>query len=161
MTRVETNSLRQQCRFWQWPVVWSLAALTLGLGYYGFAHHADAAKQTPFDYFHQTLQLFILQVNLSGPLDWQLQVARFMAPAIAAYTATQALLTIFREQFEQLKLRFFIRRHVVVAGLGRTGFKVAMDYLARGKQVVIIEKESENDWIRSCEDRGAIVLIGD
>ncbi len=118
-------------RFAQWPVVWSLAFLAFALGVVGFAHLPRDVPMTWEDDVYNTLQLFVLGVSFEGALNWQLEAARFLVPGVMAYTATQALIVLFQEQLRLMWLRFIVRRHVVVCGLGRMGYKVA----ARVRQV--------------------------
>jgi hypothetical protein len=160
MPKASTNHILQHWRFIQWPFVWSLAFLAFALGVVGFAHLPREVPMSWEDDVYNTLQLFVLNVSFTTDLNWQLEVARFLAPGVMAYTATQALFVLFREQLMLLRLRF-ARGHVVVCGLGRAGFKVAMDCRRHGERVVIIEEESENDWIGMARQRGATVLIGD
>lgn len=160
MPVTKTNFIRRRWRFIQWPLVWSLAFLAFVLGVVGFAHLPREIPMSWEDDVYNTLQLFVLNVSFTTDLNWQLEVARFLAPGVMAYTATQALFVLFREQLMLLRLRF-ARGHVVVCGLGRAGFKVAMDCRRHGERVVIIEEESENDWIGMARQRGATVLIGD
>ncbi len=154
-----TPTLRQHWRFWQWPVVWSLVVLAVVLGCVGFARWPQTARQPWFDHLYLTLQLFVLGGNAHGAMPLPLQIARFLAPAIAAYTAAQALFALFHEQLAQLKLRF-TRGHVVVCGLGRTGFKVVEGFVHRGQTVVVLEQDAENDFLHACDDLGVRVLIG-
>lgn len=160
MTEVETSLNRQRWRLIQWPLMWTLALVSFVLGLVGFAVLPKETLVSPGDLIYNTLQLFVLNGVFSGPVNWQLEIARFLAPGVMAYTATQALILLFREQLTLLRLRF-TRGHVVVCGLGRTGFKVTADCRRRGEQVVIIEEDDENDWISRSEDLGATVLIGD
>ncbi|MBX7211546.1 MAG: NAD-binding protein [Verrucomicrobiaceae bacterium] len=150
----------ERWRFLQWPFVWSLAVLAFLLGLAGYARLPHDTPETLLDHLYSTLQLFVLNATFAGPLNWQLEIARFLAPAVMAYTAAQALIVLFREQFTLLRLRF-TRGHVVVCGLGRKGFKVASDFRRRGEAVVIIEEDDENDWIPMCKEIGATVLVGD
>ena len=47
-----------------------------------------------------------MTIGFTTELNWQLEVARFLAPGVMAYTATQALIVLFREQLSLLRLRF-------------------------------------------------------
>lgn len=160
MPEAQPNLILRRWRFIQWPFIWSLAGIAFLLGLSGFRHLPTATPMSCTDIFYSTLQLFVLNGSTSTPLNWQLEVARFLAPGVMAYTATQALFVLFREQLSLLKLRF-TSGHVVVCGLGRTGYKVAADFRRRGDTVVIIEEDEENDWISMSKDLGATVLIGD
>jgi hypothetical protein len=148
----------------EWPVVGTLAVVSMVLGYLGYA--AQFAVLSPglysaLDILYLDLQLFVLQMaSLDPPLHPALNVARFLAPAVAGYTALQALGALFAEQTQSLRLRG-LRHHVVIGGLGRKSLILAQGFLERGQTVVIIEQDDENDLVRQARDLGAIVLIGD
>lgn len=151
-TRAVVASLR-------WPLVAGLAAFATGAGYVGLSEvFPDRSR---LDILYMTLQLFTLESGaVPGPVPGPLQWARFLAPAVAAYTAIQALLVLFAEQIERLKMRW-LRNHVVVCGLGRKGLTLASSLRRSGERVVVIEMNAESDRIRPCRAEGALVLIGD
>lgn len=157
---------RRLLRFWQeyqWFVVGGVWLAAGVLGYIGFARHFAALGQprSPGDLLYLTLQLFVLESGaVVGPVGWELEVARFLAPAVAAYTAVQALVLLFYEQFQLLRVRF-IRDHVVICGLGRKGLLLARGFREGGERVVIIELDENNSLIDQCRELGATVLIGD
>ena len=148
----------------EWPVVGLLAGASMVLGYVGYA--AQFAALSPglysaLDILYLDLQLFVLQLaSVDPPLHPALNIARFLAPAVAGYTALQALGALFAEQTQSLRLRT-LRGHVVIGGLGRKSLILTEGFLERGQTVVIIEQDDENDLVRQCRDLGAIVLIGD
>jgi hypothetical protein len=140
-------------------VVW---LLTLYWGYGGFARHFAALGEvrSSLDLFYLTLQLFPLQSGaVAPPLNWELEVARLLAPAIVAYTAVRALATLFYEQLQSLRLRF-LHDHVVVCGLGRMGLLLSRGFVVRGEHLVVIERDDANDYIGPCREQGATVLVG-
>jgi hypothetical protein len=97
----------------------------------------------------------------NGPLaSWQLEVARFLAPAVAAYAAVAAFVAIFRDQLRMFRLSFS-RQHVVICGLGRKGLALACDFKRRGDRVVVIERDEANKAIATCRELGIITLIAD
>ncbi|MFH1098761.1 MAG: NAD(P)-binding protein [Candidatus Uhrbacteria bacterium] len=57
--------------------------------------------------------------------------------------------------------RYVIRDHVIVCGLGRAGFHIAMELLRRNEKVVVIELNDENRFLHIVRAAGAKVLIGD
>ena len=133
------------------------------LGYVGFAQYLAGLGQTrsPGDLLYRTIQLFVLESGaVEGPPGWELELARFLAPAVAAYTAVQALALLFYERFQLLRLRF-ARGHVVICGLGYKGLVLARGFRERGDRVVVIDRDEENDLIDQCHKLGATVLIGD
>ncbi len=136
--------------------------MTLCLGYVGFAKHFAAVGQvrSSLDLLYLTLQLFPLQSGaVPPPISWELEVARLLAPAVAAYTAVQALAVIFYEQVQSLLLRV-IHDHVVICGLGRMGLLLARGFLQRGNRVAVIEQDEGNDFIALCREEGVNVVLG-
>jgi len=141
----------------------ALGLVALALGCVGFARSATAlgGEVSLWDLVYLSLQLFALQSGaLPGPVSWELNVARFLAPAVASYTLVQALAAIFSEQMELLHLSF-LRDHVVICGLGRKGLCLAQGFRNQNEAVVVIERDPENPLLGACRDAGAIVLSGD
>jgi hypothetical protein len=133
------------------------------MGYIGWARHAAATGQqrSPLDLFYLALQLFTLESGSAfGPKTWELEIARLLAPAVAAYTAVQALAILFVRELQAFQLRF-ARGHVIICGLSRKGFLLARAFHGRGDRVVVIEQDEENDFVRPCDRRGITVLTGD
>lgn len=154
--------LRPLWQEYQWPVVAGLALLSLGLGYVGFEKYfiANGQPRPGLDILYLSLQLFVLESgSVPGPMPWELELARLLAPAAAMYTAIQALAVVFRRQIELFRVRF-LSGHAVICGLGRKGFLLTFRFLERGRRVVVIEEDEENSMIESCREAGAIVLIG-
>ena len=153
-------------RFWkhiQWPLVGLLTVVALVLGFVGFGSFFAALGEprSQFDVLYLTLQLFVLESgSVWGPVPWELQVARLLAPAVAGYAAVGALAILFREEFGRFRVRFF-RGHVVICALGRKGLLLAKSLRKRGNRVVIVEEDAENDRIETAREYGAVVLIGD
>jgi hypothetical protein len=149
----------------QWPLIWILALTALGLGWIGFEAHPpkppDGHSWSHFDKLYMSFQLFVLEsgVTPGTPHPWTLEVARWLAPAVTVYTATKALIALFRDQLTALRLVFY-RRHVVVSGLGRKGYLLCRSFRKRGDRVVVVESDDGNDLIDGCRQEGAVVLIG-
>lgn len=155
-------NVKQWLRDYKWELIGAFWVLAIALGYIGFSNYSSAAGQahTLWDNLYRTLQLFGLRAgDVSGPVNWELQVARFLAPAVAIWTALVALAVILRDQLLLLRLRLQ-KNHTVICGLGRKGLLLAERFLEDGEQVVVIEKDRNNDFIGRCRDSGAIVLFG-
>lgn len=140
-----------------------LAAAALASGAVGFGRLAAAAGEprSAWDLLYLALQLFILESGaVPGPVPWELEVARFAAPAVAAYTAVRAVALLFGEELERLRVRLR-RNHVVVCGLGRKGLLLATTLRDRGERVTVVEEDAENEWIGAARSRRIPVLVGD
>jgi hypothetical protein len=88
-----------------------------------------------------------------------LQIARILAAAAGLYIAAEALLSIFRDQVQLLRLRT-MKDHIIICGLGQKGLLIADRYRTGGERVVIIDSNEENPLAGHCKDRGAVVLTG-
>jgi hypothetical protein len=153
-------------RFWQkhqWLLISALWIIALYLGFVGLSKYTDSLGQdlSVQDLFYLLLQLITLESGaVTSPPPWELEVARFSLPALAAFTAVQALALLFKERAQLISLRF-IRDHIVVCGLSQKGFLLARGFLEAGDKVVVIELDEDNDLIEQCKARGAIVIMGD
>lgn len=158
---------RQQLLIWwsdySWLVLLTLGLAGLILGYLGFSLHAERLdiNRSFLDNLYLTLGLLSLNSgSVAGPVPWQLQVARFLVPSVAAYTALLALAALFARETDRLKL-WFTRDHVIICGLGKKGFRLANQFLRNGFPVVIIEVDENNDWFENIRSAGAIIVQGD
>lgn len=80
--------------------------------------------------------------------------------ALGVSTAAIAAYFIKNDQLQLLRLRQ-TRGHVVICGLGEKGLLLTRAFRERNQPVVVIEENEANDFIASCREMGAIVLIGD
>jgi hypothetical protein len=139
-------------------VVIALAAAVLILGTLGFQ---DVYDESPFDSLYRALGLFGLGGAVEHGVPTTLQIARILGPVITGYAAIQGLLALSREQVQLVWFRLFLRRHVVVAGLGAVGFRLARSLNDDGFQVVAVERDPANPAIAGCRERGIAVLTAD
>lgn len=154
--------LQAQWQDYRWFFIGGLWAIALLLGYVGFSRHFAAIGEphSPLSTLYITLQLFVFSSgSVADPINWPLEVARWLAPAVAAYTALQTLILIFRDQVQSVRLRFF-RDHTIICGLGRKGLLLAQGFRRRGEQVVAIERDEDNDLIQAARAEGVVVLTG-
>jgi hypothetical protein len=153
-------------RAWEatrWLMIAALFAAALVMGWIGFDLSARALGQPAsfLDCLYRSFQLFIIHSgDVPGPIPWQLEVARFLAPAVAAAATLSALAALLGEQLTALRIRFY-SNHVVVCGLGRLGSLLARTLRDAGYEVVGIESDSRNGAIAKCREDGAVVLVGD
>lgn len=116
-----------------------------------------------WDPFYRSFQLFLFDDSMvvAGVVrSWELEIARFLAPAVVAYAAFTALIALFHDQILSFRLRM-LRRHVVVCGIGQKGLDLIRDLRNHGIQVAAIESDEKNDNIQICRDLKALVIVGD
>lgn len=157
------SRLRQLWSEIRWILLALVWLIGLILGYAGFTQFSveHALGFTSGDILYRTLQLIILESgSVTGRVNWMLESARFLLPALTAYTALQALMHLFQEQLQWLRL-WGLRGHVIVCGLGRKGSHLTTKLLERGQRVVIIEKDADLAKANDLRRQGAILLTGD
>lgn len=146
----------------QWSVVIFTAAAAFVLGFFGFAEHFSRAgeKRSFWDVFYLSLQLFVLESG-SVPVsqNLMLNLARLLAPAVAAYTALMALFEIFSERLAALRLRR-IKNHSVVFGLSQISFFLIASLAREGRRIVVVESDPNNTYLTASSETGAEVVIG-
>lgn len=147
---------------WRWVTVGVLIGVAFALGYVGFQKHLAAAgrNKTGWDIAYLSVQLFVLESGpVDGPVELELQIARFLAPAVAFYTVVLATLALFVMQIQRAWL-WTRAGHVVVCGLGRKGARLVEELRQRGEPVVVIENDPRNDDLPHCRALGAVILQG-
>lgn len=126
---------------------WAVAFI---LGYIGWVRYfiASGEMRSPSDLFYPTAQLFTLESGaVHGPtVGLDLEIARLLAPAVAAYTAFWAIVAIFSEQMRVIRTNR-IRNQIVICGSGRRGSLLAQGSRQRGERVVVIDRDENNDYV--------------
>jgi len=147
---------------YRWPVLAGLAVVGLVLGYVGYARYGTAHDQhySLLDVFYNDLSLLGPLLPIEGPVPWQLQIARFLVPAVLLYGVISGFFVLFRDRFEQARLPF-LRGHDVVVGAGVKGLAFVKALRAVHRTVVVIESDAGNPNLASARQAGAIVIVGD
>ena len=136
----------------------AVAVAVLVLGVVGF----QQAKPTYsfWDSLYGSIQLFGLAGGVPPSPPTTLNIARFLGPLLVGYAAIRGLVILFRQQLQTASLRLRMRDHLVIAGLGDVGYRVAMLFHGLGAPMVVIEANPANPHVFSCRAKGITVLIG-
>lgn len=149
---------------WRWIQPWPVlivAALVPILGTIGWSKaHANSSFIEPF---YRAMQLFGLGGSVpKPPVPVELDIARVIAPVVVGYAAIRGVIALFREQVQLSYVRMTMRDHLVVVGLGSTGFGLATAFHEEEhERVVAVELDRLNPGVAGCRERGISVLIGD
>src|ERR1700730_12303866 len=105
---------------YQWWILGVVTVAAFVLGYIG-ASEALNEKIPPvhknfLDPAYMSLKDFVLENDEQPGLPWRLEVARYLAPAVAGWATISALGLLFRDRVEQLEMPW-VRGHVVICGL--------------------------------------------
>lgn len=121
----------------RWVLVAAGALAALLLGMWGFALLRPAPL---FEHFYRAIQLFVLEIgDVSGPVPWQLEVARLAAPAMTATSAVVAALSLSRDRVDGWRAHRR-RDHVVVVGPGAEAGDAALALGHAGHDVVMVSQ---------------------
>jgi voltage-gated potassium channel Kch len=147
-------------------VILALAVLVVVLGTIGF-QNLPGETYSFGDAFYRAIQLFALGAGSVGGSEQfsddagpALQIARILGPLLVGYAAFRGLIALSRQQFQLLGFRLLLRNHVVVAGLGDVGFRVATSLYDEGHRVAAIERDQGHASIQGCRERGIGVITG-
>ena len=139
----------------RWFVVGSGGVIAVLLGSWGLY---DIGK-SPTDSFYGSLQMFTLNgENQAG--NWQLEVARLLAPVVFGSAGITAFAALFRDRWQQMRATR-MTDHVVICGLGYVGGVFMRNIREAGDPVVVIESDSANPGIELCRRSGVPVIVGD
>jgi hypothetical protein len=145
----------------RWAILGGLAVLAWALGVIGYWLEDGAKRWDVLAY--ESLQLFALE-SPAGPVtdpNAALNIARVLAPLVAASAVVTVVASVFREQLQVLGLRFFARDLRVVVGLGTVGFRLVIAMYEEGAKVLAVERDPGNAAITGCRERGIPVVKGD
>lgn len=146
-----------------WVMIAVAATASLVLGYVGFVQHAELKgyNLTVLDVLYLDWQLFTMESGgVEGPVPWQLEVARILAPLTAASAVLRIFVEFIRNRWRGLQLAL-ARNHVVICGLGRRGLQLAEECRSQGHKVSIIESNPHADGLSIARDSGILVVMGD
>jgi voltage-gated potassium channel Kch len=147
---------------YRWPVLAGLAVVGLVLGSVGYARYGTLHHQhySVLDVLYNDLSLLGPLLPIPGPVPWELQIARYLVPAVLLYGVIAGFVVLFRDRFEQARLPF-LRGHDVVVGAGVKGLAFVKALRAEHRTVVVIESDAGNPNLASVRQAGAIVIVGD
>ena len=151
---------RRWWRTYHWWVVGGAALLAAALGFMGFRAYLGPGTHTGWDLLYLSVQLFTLQSGgITGPAPASLEIARWLAPGVAAYAAVGLVASIFRDELAGLRVRFR-RDHVIVCGL-EAGWALTRMLQSRDERVVVIERDPAHPRIETCRAEHMPVFVGD
>lgn len=152
------TAVRPRWHEWRPAVLLGMGVSVLVLGTIGYSE-LPGQNYDFFDASYRAIALFGLGGTVSHPVPVPLQIARLLGPILTGYAALGTLLALTREQARAAGIRLFVRDHVVIAGLGATGWRLANDLIER-EPVVAIEADPTHERLPGARAKGIRVLIG-
>lgn len=151
----------------EWNLVVAVAFLSFVCGIFGVNEALlMSGKSAPWpDLVYFAIRLFFFNYDLPGegipyaPGTPLLQVARFLAPATITYAAVKGFMLGAASALNIWRLRRW-KGHAVVCGAGKRGRELALALKAEGRNVVVIEKDSEAEALSELRTAGVRVVLG-
>ncbi|MFY9487498.1 MAG: NAD(P)-binding protein [Solirubrobacterales bacterium] len=141
----------------------TLGAIATALGIWGHmiagAGFDDAA--------YSTARLFALEFDSPGvTLPTQIEVARFLAPAVTAGAIWRTAAAFLREEIDGVVVRWRYRNHILICGAGDRGSQLARAFRHHtdpdeSSRVVVLDSDAGCANIDGLRSLGARVLVGD
>src|SRR5512135_1421621 len=126
-------------------------------------------KPGPVESIFLVLSMIFLQANTTFPEPFYLQIFFFLMPIIgilllsagAANLGVKLFNRSARGQDWEVALASTYSDHVIVCGLGKLGYRVALQLLEFGQKVVAVERDGDKHFIPLVQERDVPVIIGD
>jgi hypothetical protein len=155
----------------RWTIFLLIASVLFGGTLYALTPHKEFGDQPPplmISYLSAWLAMFA-QPLLSPPETWYLAILCGIYPLLGFGLVGEGIvrvgmLIMSRKQGEKewmLVKASTHRDHVVLCGLGHLGYRILLQMLRSGAQVVAIEKESDARFVAEAKATGIPVLIRD
>lgn len=117
----------------------------------------------------ETVRMLVFEVNLDWPEeDYIGQALFFITPLLGVALIFQSVLEFGRHLLDkgsrreawQIALATTFRDHVVVCGFGRVSYRVMLQLLAAGYEVVVVEQVWESEFVAHALKRKVPVVLG-
>jgi hypothetical protein len=149
---------------YRWLILGVASLVAFGLGFVGWWHVFRGQlghNPNPTDCAYWSLNNFFVNSPSQVDVPVTLNIARFLAPAVAGSAGLTALGSLFRDRVQQMRIPL-MRNHVVICGLGVYAGNVFVRHLHDERMdVVVIELDATNPGIELCRSLGVPVVIGD
>ena len=106
---------------------------------------------------------------LEFPEQWYLQILYFVIPIVGLMAVADGVIRFGvalvskrdRAQKWQVAMASTYKNHVVVCGVGKVGYRVILELLKFGREIVAIEPDAEGRFVEKVKTRGVPVIIAD
>jgi hypothetical protein len=143
----------------RWYLLGAAGIIAFFLGCIGLSQYGH--ERDPFDLAYQSLKLFVMEGLHETHVPLALNIARFLAPAVAGWATLSGLGLLFRDRVQQMKIPW-MHDHVVICGLGEyVGIMFLRQLREKGIRAVVIELDAGNPNIEVCRGLGVPVIVGD
>lgn len=137
--------------------------------HYVYHHPVTGAQPTFAQALHATFALIFFEVVLPFPAGpWYVQTLYFLVPALGLAAVADGVLRFgaalvnknSRAQEWQIAMASTYRNHVIVCGVGKVGYRVILELLKFGREVVAIEMDENGRFVEKTKGLNVPLIIG-
>ena len=138
-----------------WRLIAGLAAGAYVLGVWGYFLMLAPSGGTLLDSAYRTINLFRMNYAGQGPIPWQLEMSRFLAPLVTLLAAGKIAASVLREKWGLVRIRWFWRDHHIVIGSSEYARMLVEDIIMSGEKVAFVsdrpcDNSDDSLWKRNC-----------
>ncbi len=131
--------------------------------------HAEVQGLTFAEAVYAVFSMIFFGASVPFPQEWYLQIFFFVMPIIGLGLVIQGVINFgamlfnksAREDEWQVAIASTYKDHVVVAGIGRLGFRIVQQLLDFGEELVGIESNPKAEFVQRVMDERVPVVFGD
>jgi voltage-gated potassium channel len=163
--------LRSILREFRWTILAMVSAIVVGGCIVHFTPESTLGGENPswMLSFYDAWMAMFAQPVFTLPDTWYLALMAGVYPLFGVLLIGEglvrfALLMVSRRRGEKewmLVMASTYRNHVILCGLGHLGFRVLVQLIEQGRQVVAIEKDGTGRFVEEAKETGASILIRD
>ena len=135
----------------------------LSLGAYGYAAHyaATGADGSVSNVLYSAVSLFFFQYfGGNSGIPWQLDIARWLAPASLSYAAARAIAAATQERLALWRIRR-LKQHAVLVGVDNASLHVVRSLRENGVPTLVVAPSSTSKYLATLKQLGAYILTKD
>lgn len=118
---------------------------------------------------YETLRMMVFEGGLDLPADWLGRALFFALPLLGLFFLLSSVVNFTRLLFDkgsrpqawQISLAHTFRGHVIVVGLGRVGYRIVLQLLDAGYEVVVIDTDWAGEFVPTALRLSVPVVHGD
>lgn len=155
-----------------WPTLVLFLILVLGGGLFLFLFYVDPESGRQLGYVEAVYDAFAMiffASPLSFPKHGLLDVLFFVIPVLGLAVLAEGLLRFgvaltdkqSRGEKWQVAMASTFKNHIVVCGFGKVGYRVTLELLKFGREVVVIETNPQGRFVEKAKDLDIPIIIAD
>jgi Trk K+ transport system NAD-binding subunit len=135
-----------------------------------FYIHPDTGRSlTPGEALHATFAMIFLEFSLDYPDQWYLQPLFFVIPVVGLAVVADGVVrfgaALFNKQSRgqkwQVAMASTYSKHVIICGMGKVGYRTALELLKFGRDVVGIELNQDGKFVEQALAAGIPLILAD